>query len=92
MTSGGLAFEVLVGTGAVFLGLSVIAIARVHRGPTIQDRVLGINLIGTNTVVVLVVISVTVGHRIVLDLAILYALLNFVLSVAIARFVSRGWV
>ena len=81
--------------GAAFL-LVVFAVAllyRVAKGPTMEDRVIAINGVGTNTVVVLALLAAGLGQPGFLDIAIVYALLNFLASIAISKFiVERGGV
>lgn len=82
---------------ALFLGialfialLSAIALYRVMVGPTIFDRVIGAGLIGTNAFLLLTLIGF-IYERIdmFVDLAILYALLNFIGTVALAKYLER---
>lgn len=64
---------------------------RVLKGPTVFDRLLGVGAIGTNAVLLLVTIGYIYGRPDgFLDLAITYAILNFVGVVAIAKFLDRG--
>ena len=58
-----------------------------------QDRVLAVNVIGTNTVVILALLSAALDVPYFLDIALVYALLNFLMAVAISKFtVERGGV
>ncbi|SFB93229.1 multisubunit sodium/proton antiporter, MrpF subunit [Halobiforma haloterrestris] len=74
----------------------VLAIAMFYRavvGPTTQDRLLAVNVLGTNTVVILALLAVALDQPWFLDVALIYALLNFLMSVAISKFtVERGGV
>jgi multicomponent Na+:H+ antiporter subunit F len=66
---------------------------RVGVGPTMEDRVIAINAVGTNTVVVLALLAAALDQPGFLDIAIVYALLNFLASIAISKFiVERGGV
>lgn len=61
------------------------------RGPTIQDRLISINIVNTKTLVVLVLIFFAIGSpAIYMDVAIVYALLNFVVTVAVSRYLEAG--
>ena len=77
-------------------GLVVLAIGMFYRavkGPTTQDRVLAVNVLGTNTVVILALLGVGLDEPSFLDIALIYALLNFLMAVAISKFsVDRGGV
>nr|WP_303650395.1 cation:proton antiporter [Halalkalicoccus sp. NIPERK01] len=64
---------------------------RAVKGPTMQDRVLAVNVLGTNTVVILALLAVGLDEPWFLDIALVYALLNFLMSIAISKFtVERG--
>lgn len=74
---------------AVALGLAVamaIMLARLFLGPTLYDRVLAVNSFGTKTVLFLVVFAVMVNRGDAIDIALLYALLNFIATIAILKF------
>lgn len=82
----------LVGAG-VFVLLAIVVLYRAVRGPTMQDRVIAVNVLGTNTVVILALLSVALDVPSFLDIALVYALLNFLVAVAISKFtVDRGGV
>jgi len=77
----------------VFVVLAVVTLYRVARGPTIHDRVVAVNATGTTTVIVIALIAVVFDQPGFLDIAIVYALLNFIMSIAISKFtVERGGV
>ena len=77
-------------------GFVVLAVGRLYRavvGPTMQDRVLAVNVLGTNTVVILAILGAALGEPTFLDIALVYALLNFLMAIAISKFtVERGGV
>ncbi|OYR54297.1 cation:proton antiporter [Halorubrum halodurans] len=81
---------------AVAAGFVVLAIGMLYRavkGPTMQDRVLAVNVLGTNTVVILAILGAALGEPTFLDIALVYALLNFLMAIAISKFtVERGGV
>jgi multicomponent Na+:H+ antiporter subunit F len=65
---------------------------RAVNGPTIMDRVLAINIIGTKTLTVLVLVAYVFNNPMYLDVALVYALLNFVVTVAASRYIeTAGW-
>lgn len=63
---------------------------RADRGPTLQDRILAVNVVGTKTLVVLAILARLAGHGYLLDVAIVYGLLNFVITLAASRYVETG--
>jgi multicomponent Na+:H+ antiporter subunit F len=91
--TGDLITDVFLTAAAVFLLLAVAMLYRAVKGPTTQDRVLAVNVLGTNTVVVLALLGAGLGEPSLLDIALVYALLNFLMAVAISKFtVERGGV
>jgi multicomponent Na+:H+ antiporter subunit F len=85
--------DLLLGAAAVFVILAIVVLYRAVRGPTMQDRVLAVNVLGTNTVVILALLAAALDVPSFLDIALVYALLNFLMSVAISKFtVDRGGV
>lgn len=66
----------------------VLALARALLGPTIYDRVLAVNLFGTKTVLLLSVVAFMYGRPDFLDLALAYALINFIGVIAVLQFVQ----
>ncbi|TVQ40602.1 MAG: pH regulation protein F [Spirochaetaceae bacterium] len=72
------------------LGLLTIGgIIRVVVGPTIWDRLLGLNLISSKIIMAIIVYALMIQRTFLLDIAIVYALLGFIGSVLIARFIER---
>ena len=85
----GFATEYLV----VFLALllcSIMAIIRVIRGPTAPDRIVGLDTINTIVIVLMVVFGAAVNEVIYIDVAIVYALLSFVTTLFIAKYLEGG--
>ena len=85
--------DVLLATAAAFVATSLVAVYRILRGPTMPDRVIAINVIGSNVIIVIALLAAAIGEPGALDIALVYALLNFLLSIAISKFsVERGGV
>ncbi len=85
--------QVFLVSAALFMLLAIAMFYRAVKGPTTQDRVLAVNVLGTNTVVVLALLGAGLGEPSLLDIALVYALLNFLMAVAISKFtVERGGV
>ncbi len=64
----------------------LLTLYRLFAGPTLYDRVLAVNLFGTHTVVFIGILGFLTGRPDFLDIALLYALINFVSTVAILKF------
>lgn len=85
--------DVLLTAAAAFVVTSLVGVYRIVRGPTMPDRVIAINVIGSNVVIVIALLAAAIGEPGALDIALVYALLNFLLSIAISKFsVERGGV
>lgn len=59
-------------------------------GPTIYDRILAANSFGTHAVVVIALLGDVVGTYFFLDIAVTYALINFLSTVALLRYFRYG--
>jgi multicomponent Na+:H+ antiporter subunit F len=67
-----------------------LALVRAARGPTVWDRILAVNMFGTKTVLLIAVAGFLMGRPEWLDLALVYALVNFVGVIAVLRFSTYG--
>jgi len=63
-----------------------LALARAFIGPTVWDRILAVNMFGTKTVLLVAVLGFLMGRPEFLDIAILYALINFIGTIAVLKF------
>ena len=68
----------------------VLAMARATLGPTVFDRILAANAFGTQTVLLIAVSGFLTGRPDFLDLALVYALMNFIGVIAVLKFVRFG--
>ena len=76
--------------GLVLLLLMLLCLVRVVGGPTVLDRILGGNVIGTKTTVLLLIIGVLFDDvGMFVDIAIAYALLNFIATLGAAKYFLR---
>jgi len=76
-------------SGALLVALALM-LARAVLGPTVFDRVLAMNTIGTLAVLLLALIGFLNGRPEFLDLAIVYGLLNIVGTIAVLKFFRHG--
>ncbi len=67
-----------------------LALVRAIKGPTVFDRILSLNMFGTQTVLLIAVSGFLVGRPDFLDLALLYALVNFSGTIAVLKFSRFG--
>ena len=79
---------------AIFVSCIVVLVSmslilfRALRGPTRFDRILAVNALGTKTVMLLVLLGALSGRTGFIDIAIMYALVNFIATVAILKYVQ----
>lgn len=67
-----------------------LAVARAALGPTVFDRLLAANSIGTVALLILAVLGFLTGRPDFLDLAITYGLLNVVGTIAVLKYFRQG--
>jgi multicomponent Na+:H+ antiporter subunit F len=83
----GTTFSVVLG---VLLLCIVMALIRVVKGPTAPDRIVGLDTINTIVIVSMVVFGAVFREIIYIDVAIIYALLSFVSTLFIAKYLEGG--
>ena len=72
----------------VILIAIAVGLVRAFRGPTLYDRVLAANMIGTLTVLMVAVLGFMTGRPEFLDIALVYVLISFVSTIAVLRVVA----
>lgn len=70
----------------VLLVVMVMAIARALLGPTLYDRILAVNMFGTKTVLLIAAMGFLFDRPHFLDIAMVYALINFVSMIGVLRY------
>jgi multicomponent Na+:H+ antiporter subunit F len=80
----------LVGISLVILGSASLCMYRVLVGPVIIDRIIGVNVIGTKTIAVILLTGYIFGRiEFFIDIAFVYALINFIGTIALAKYFDR---
>ena len=67
-----------------------LALGRALLGPTVYDRILAVNMFGTKTVLLIAVFAFLSDRHDILDIALVYALINFISVVAVLKLVEHG--
>ena len=67
-----------------------LALVRALAGPTTYDRIAAVNMFGTKTVLLIAVLAFLSGRTDLLDIALVYALINFIGVVAALKLVTQG--
>ena len=75
--------------GMLILAL-VLALIRLIRGPSLPDRVVALDLMGTLTVGVIAVYDILSNRTVFIDVAIVMALTIFIGTLAFARYIEKG--
>jgi multicomponent Na+:H+ antiporter subunit F len=78
-----------VATAGILVAMAM-ALTRALLGPTVYDRVLAVNTFGTKTVLLIAVLGFLTGRPEFLDLALVYALINFIGTIAVLKFFEFG--
>ena len=68
----------------------LLALARALMGPTVYDRIAAMNMIGTKTILLIAVFAFLTERHDLLDIALVYALINFIGVVAVLKLVEQG--
>ncbi len=79
----------ILATIAILIAMA-LALARACLGPTIFDRILAVNSFGTKTVLLVAALGFLMGRPDFLDIALVYALINFIGTVAALKYVKYG--
>ncbi len=72
------------------LAAMALVLARALLGPTIYDRILALNSFGTKTVLLIAVYGFLTGRPDFLDIALVYALINFAGTIAVLKYFEYG--
>ncbi|MBF0255490.1 MAG: pH regulation protein F [Gammaproteobacteria bacterium] len=64
----------------------ILAMGRAFLGPSLYDRILAINMFGTKTVLLIAVLGFLMGRPEFLDIALVYALINFISVIGLLRY------
>mgnify|MGYP001395827810 CR=1 FL=1 len=75
----------------IMLGLAMaLAVWRIVRGPRAQDRVLGLDTLYVNALLMMVTFGIRTGSTLYFEAALVIGLLGFASTVAFAKFLMRG--
>tara|TARA_Y100000589_G_scaffold91283_1_gene85892 strand:+ start:513 stop:836 length:324 start_codon:yes stop_codon:yes gene_type:complete len=75
------------GTGLALIFLMILVLVRMLKGPTVIDRLVAVNVIGTKAAVLLVIMGIVFQRvEMFVDIALGYGLLNFITSIAAAKY------
>jgi multicomponent Na+:H+ antiporter subunit F len=72
----------------ILVALILLCLIRLYLGPTLADRAIAVDTVNTLTVAVLILLGVSFRQTIFVDVAIVYALLSFVSTLFIAKYLG----
>lgn len=81
----------IIGAGIALLVGTFLVLIRAFAGPTVYDRLLAVNMIGTKTVLLVTMLGFLTGvanRSFYVDIALMYALINFITTIAILKFIE----
>ena len=82
--------DFFIAAGVLLCLFMLLALYRTIFGPTIIDRMMGANVIGTKTTVLLIIIGTIYGRvDMFVDIALAYAMLNFIVTIAASRYFAH---
>jgi len=81
--------SVLVVALVVHVSLISVAFWRVWRGETVMDRLLAADVIGTIVLAVFILLGLIHGNELYIDVALGFAALTFISTIALARYIAR---
>ncbi len=81
--------SVLILALVIHIGLISVAVWRVWRGETVMDRLLAADVIGTVVLAIFVLLGLIHGNELYIDVALGFAALTFISTIALARYVAR---
>ena len=71
---------------AIFLSITIfICLLRAALGPRFSDRIIAANIIGTKVIILIAVLALIIGQNYLVDICLIYAIINFLSVVVLAR-------
>lgn len=81
--------SVLLATILAIFSTMGFALWRAVRGPSVYDTIVGVNVFGTKTVLLIALITYLTGNANLIDVALVYALINFLAVIAVLKLVRQ---
>jgi multicomponent Na+:H+ antiporter subunit F len=81
---------IITGYAIILSILAFVCLFRAYAGPTTADRVVAINVISTKVTVLIAVIAVLTNQNSFIDVAIIYAMMGFIATIAVSKYIEKG--
>lgn len=73
----------------LFLSVTIfLCMYRAVKGPSAADRLVAINVVGTKTIILILMVSFIIHETYFIDVALVYALISFIASIVISKFIK----
>ncbi len=83
--------QVMLTTSLILFSITIaIAVIRIILGPSMPDRVIGLDVIGVNLIATIAVISVMMNTKSFLEVILIMGILSFIGTIAFSKFIERG--
>lgn len=77
-------------SAAVLLAYVLVCVLRLAIGPTVADRAVAVDTINTLMVAIMILVGAAFDLVVIMDVALVYALLSFVGTLYVARYLEEG--
>ncbi len=74
----------------LLIGMCFMCLYRVIMGPTIADRMVGIDIMGILVVGITAIIAIKTGRMFILDIGIAWIILSFIGTLTLAKYLGRN--
>lgn len=75
----------------LFLCMTIfMCMYRAVKGPSAADRLIAINVIGTKTIAIILIVSFILNETYFVDVALVYALISYIASIVISKFIEKS--
>ncbi len=74
----------------MFLAITIfLCMFRAIKGPSPADRLIAVNVVGTKTIILILIVSFILHETYFVDVALVYALISFIASVVISKYIEK---
>ena len=80
-------FEIMI---VALLIVGAIVFIRVIKGPSISDRIISINVLGTKVSMIIILLSFISGQDSYVSVSLIFAMISFVASIGFAKYIDHG--
>jgi multicomponent Na+:H+ antiporter subunit F len=83
--------QIMLTTSLILFSITIaIAVIRIVLGPSMPDRVIGLDVMGVNLIATIAVISVMMNTKAFLEVILILGILSFIGTIAFSKFIERG--